>query len=158
MKTITEVMGQDHDRLDGLFNAFRSLKHREFGRARGFFSEFKRGLQRHIVWEEELLFPLFESQTGMLDRGPTAVMRMEHRLIKDYLEELHERLLNGAVTTDDCEQGLLSLLTAHNTKEELVLYPWMDENVSEQEVQEILARMKALPTERYSHDLREVPR
>jgi regulator of cell morphogenesis and NO signaling len=42
------------------------------------FEEFKAGLEQHIVWEEEILFPSFEQKFG-LPGGPTEVMRWEHR-------------------------------------------------------------------------------
>jgi iron-sulfur cluster repair protein YtfE (RIC family) len=138
-------MGDDHDELDALFHAFQDLRASDMDRAQRLFSQFKHGLQRHIVWEEDILFPIFEERTGMIDRGPTAVMRMEHRQIKECLEEIHSRLLNGAVTTADAEERLLLLLRLHNSKEEAVLYPWMDEALSAEERAVLVARMEALP-------------
>ena len=63
MKTITDFMEQDHDRLDGLFKDFQSAKAGDPAKAKALFSEFKRSLQRHIIWEEEILFPRFERRT-----------------------------------------------------------------------------------------------
>ena len=62
---------QDHDRLDELFKTFQQLKRSDFPKAKEAFKEFKFGLQRHIVWEEDLLFPLWEKKTGMSEGGPT---------------------------------------------------------------------------------------
>ena len=56
--TITAFFEQDHDRLDELFKTFQELKRSDFSKAQEAFKEFKVGLQRHIVWEEDLLFPL----------------------------------------------------------------------------------------------------
>jgi len=91
MQAITKFMGQDHDRLDELFREFQTLKGSDFAKAKHAFSEFKRGLQRHIVWEEEILFPLFEHQTDIQDRGPTAVMRMELARMREVPEERYQR-------------------------------------------------------------------
>lgn len=151
MKAITDFMGQDHDRLDGLFREFQAMKGSDVGKAKHFFSEFKQGLQRHIVWEEEILFPLFEHRTGMEDRGPTAVMRMEHRQIKGFLEQIHDRIAKGEMNTDEFERGLLDVLVAHNRKEETILYPWIDQSLSAQEAEETLAKMREVPEERYHH-------
>ena len=74
-KTIREFYEQDHDRLDELFKTFQQLKRSDFAKAKEAFKEFKFGLQRHIVWEEDLLFPLWEEKTGMSEGGPTFVMR-----------------------------------------------------------------------------------
>jgi iron-sulfur cluster repair protein YtfE (RIC family) len=79
----------DHDRLDDLFKNFQQLKRSDFSKAKQFFKEFKIGLQRHIIWEEEILFPLFEEKTGLKNGGPTEVMRLEHRQIKTHLETIH---------------------------------------------------------------------
>ena len=62
-------------------SAFKKLKDRIM-RGKECFEKFKFGLHRHIAWEEEILFPLFEEKTGMTDGGPTFVMREEHRQIK----------------------------------------------------------------------------
>ncbi len=149
MTIIADFMGQDHDRLDGIFSEFQAVKGSDLGKAKHFFSEFKRGLQRHIVWEEEILFPLFEHRTGMEDRGPTAVMRTEHRQIKDFLEQIHDRIVKGETNTDEFERGLLTVLSAHNKKEETILYPWIDQSLSEEEVDETLTRMREVPEEQY---------
>jgi len=151
MQAITKFMGQDHDRLDDLFREFQTMKGSDFAKAKHAFSEFKRGLQRHIVWEEEILFPLFEHQTDIQDRGPTAVMRMEHRRIREFLEEIHDRFIDGETDTDGLEKALLDTLAAHNKKEEAVLYPWIDHSLSEQEAEVTFERMREVSEERYQH-------
>lgn len=151
MNAITNFMGQDHNRLEGLVTEFQATKGSDLGKAKHFFSKFKQDLQRHIVWEEEILFPVFEEQTGMEDRGPTAVMRTEHRQIKDFLEQIHDRIAKGETNTDEFERGLLTVLSAHNKKEETILYPWIDQSLSDQEAEETLARMREVPEEQYHH-------
>lgn len=128
MKTALSFMGEDHDKLDNIFKEFKNIKNINKNRAKNLFHEFKTGLQRHIVWEEEILFPLFENKTGTQDTGPTTVMRMEHKKIKDFLEKIHHGL--GQTTqTNDLEEGLIEVLTEHNDKEENILYPWIDNSV-----------------------------
>jgi regulator of cell morphogenesis and NO signaling len=51
--TIRTYYERDHDRLDELFTTFQRLKRSDFAKAKEAFKEFKVGLQRHIVWEEE---------------------------------------------------------------------------------------------------------
>lgn len=151
MKPITKFMGQDHDRLEDLFKNFQGAKTRDAGKARELFSEFKRGLQRHIVWEEEFLFPRFEERTGAGNGGPTAVMRLEHRRIKELLDAIHDRVAIGKTDTDEDERELKDVLMIHNTKEESVLYPGIDRVLSQDEAAEMIAAMQALPAERYAH-------
>lgn len=150
MKTVLSFMGEDHDRLEGIFKEFRKIKNADENKARNLFHEFKVGLQKHIVWEEEILFPLFENKTGMHDTGPTAIMRMEHRKIKDFLERIHSNLIDGSTQTGDLEEGLIEVLAEHNNKEENILYPWIDNSVSEEEKEETFIKMKNLPPEKYN--------
>jgi iron-sulfur cluster repair protein YtfE (RIC family) len=151
MKPITTFMEEDHDRLDGLFKEFQSLKTREFAKAKEAFAEFKRGLQRHIVWEEEFLFPRFEERTGVGNGGPTTVMRLEHRRIKELLDGVHDGVAAGRADTGEYERELKEVLLVHNTKEEAVLYPAIDRCVTEPDAEKLIATMRALPAERYAH-------
>jgi len=150
METVLNFMGEDHDRLDNIFKEFRTVKNSDKSTAKSLFHEFKIGLQKHIVWEEEILFPLFENKTGMSNSGPTTIMRMEHRKIKDYLEKIHDNIVDGNVQTDDLEEELIKVLTEHNNKEENILYPWIDNSTSEQEREEAYAKMENLSPEKYN--------
>ena len=151
MKTaeaIREYFARDHDRLDDLFKQFQALKRSDYPKAKGFFKAFKIGLQRHIVWEEDILFPLFEGKTG-LTGGPTDIMRMEHRQIKKHLEEIHDKVRIQYPESDEAEQALLYVLSLHNNKEEKVLYPAIDQHMTDQDRADVFAAMEKVPEERY---------
>lgn len=152
MPTIAEFMGQDHDRLDEIFKQFQETKAQDLGQAKEHFKAFLTGLQRHIVWEEEILFPVFEAHADMVqDHGPTAVMRIEHKQIKQFLDQIHEKIAAEDRRTDNAERGLLEVLTNHNVKEEKILYPWIDNTVSEEERASLMTQMQNLPPEKYEH-------
>lgn len=131
-RTVTEIFGRDHRRLDGLLaDAKRSLAAGELARAAMLFSQFREGLERHIVAEEEILFPAFEELTGVAS-GPTGVMRAEHAEIRRYLAEVTERLENpGDADRTTPLAALTALLYAHNGKEERILYPMTDRAAEE---------------------------
>ena len=148
-KTITEFFEQDHDRLDELFKTFQQLKRSDFSTAKDAFKGFKVGLQRHIVWEEDLLFPIWEQKTGMSDSGPTPVMRNEHRQIGQQLEAIHQKVADQNPDSDQEELALLDLLGSHNRKEERALYPAIDKVTSPEERDTIFRSMKNIPEERY---------
>ncbi len=120
-----------------------------FAEAKRCFKEFKRGLERHIVWEEEILFPLFESKTGIHETGPTAVMRLEHRGIKEALEKIHGKVRGQNPESDREEEALLSVLKEHNGKEEQVLYPMIDQWTTEEEQREVFVKMRKYPEGAY---------
>jgi hemerythrin superfamily protein len=147
--TIQHFFQEDHERLDGLFKTFQALKRSDYPKAKESFIQFKFGLQRHIVWEEEILFPLWERQSGMAEVGPTMVMRAEHRQIGEHLEAIHQKVQREDPQSDQDEQRLLAVLAAHNKKEELVLYHAIDNILNEADRASIYAAMHNIPEERY---------
>ncbi len=147
--TITAFYEQDHDRLDELFKTFQQLKRSDLAKAKEAFREFKLGLQRHIVWEEDLLFPLWEKKTGRSEEGPTVVMRVEHRQIGQQLEAIHSKVLEQNPDSDKEEQTLLDILGSHNRKEERALYPAIDQVASVEDRETVFNNMKSIPEERY---------
>lgn len=88
-------------------------------------------LERHIAAEEELLFPAFEERTGM-SGGPTETMRMEHEQMGGLFSEMR-----AAIQARNAEQylrasrALLAVLQQHNTKEENILYPMLDQELGD---------------------------
>jgi len=148
-KLISEFFEQDHDRLDELFKTFQKFKRSDFAKAKEAFKEFKFGLQRHIVWEEDILFPLWEEKTGMSDGGPTFVMRAEHRRIGQHLEAIHDKVAEQNPESDQEEQILMDLLGSHNMKEERVLYPSIDQVTTQEERDAVYRNMNQIPEERY---------
>lgn len=145
--TITAYFEADHDRLDSLFQQYQQTKHSDVKAAKPYFREFFKGLKRHIVWEEDVLFPFFEQATGIA-QGPTEVMRLEHRKIGAILDRLHDKVRAGNADTDTEEQEVLAVLKPHNEKEEKVLYPSIDQHASPKAASELFLKMEEIPQER----------
>ena len=142
MTTILEFMSVDHDRLDNKIRMYSTEKLVDIERAESIFLSFKSELERHIIWEENILFPVFERKTGIKDGGPTSVMRMEHIQIKNHLQEI-KRKLHTKKIQDPCKEevALFKALELHNQKEENILYPEIDNLTSEQEKQQMIKQM-----------------
>ncbi len=134
MQSVKDFMEADHDRLDGIFTDFQQTKEKDMQTAKELFEKFKAGLERHIYWEEEILFPVFEEKTGQKNQGPTFVMRQEHTQIRGYLNQIKNKLENGNIETEYEEKGMLNVLKIHNEKEEKILYPWIDQTFTEQDI------------------------
>lgn len=148
-QSIQSAFAADHDRLDALFADFCQWQRSDCAKARELFKEFKFGLQRHIIWEETILFPLFERKTGMHHGGPTEVMRIEHRHIGECLEAIHQKVKAQDPDSDPEEQALLEALTVHNEKEETILYPALDRLLSDDEKAAAFEAMARVPEEAY---------
>jgi regulator of cell morphogenesis and NO signaling len=143
---ITNFFQKDHEEIDRLFmEAIRNV--REASKPVQAFEEFDRRLDRHIRWEEEILFPAVEKLNPDLSRGPGQVMRMEHVEIKKLKDEF--RRLENPGTGEYSKHGskllehLRQILSEHNAKEENVYYPIADQMLSEDEKTGLLKRLSA---------------
>jgi iron-sulfur cluster repair protein YtfE (RIC family) len=91
-----------------------------------------------------MLFPAFEQASGNT-MGPTRVMRLEHRQMRETLAEM-----DGALASGDLEdflgqaETLLILMQQHNIKEEQILYPMCDRFLGGA-VESVLQAMRDLP-------------
>ncbi len=149
VNTIAQYFEADHSRLDSLFKQFQNKKKESMAEAKAYFKSFNNGLKRHIIWEEDVLFPAFEQKSGMKAGGPTFVMREEHRQIGAALERIHDKVRRADSSSEEDEQVLLGILAGHNQKEEQVLYPAIDKFLSEEEVAGAFLAMENIPAERY---------
>lgn len=143
-KTIAQFLGSDHDRLHAQFHEYQALKTTDRAKAVQCFSDFRRGLARHILWEEGLLFTRFEAKMGMPEAGPTVVMRAEHRRIEALMGQVEE-LLQQQKPTEAVETELFTLLDAHNMKEEKILYPWIDHALNDLDRNALIDHMRSTP-------------
>ena len=94
----------------------------------------------HHAKEEEILFKYFDENTDILK-----VMHEEHKrgrqLVKDMLDALENR---DRKTIAENLMTYRELLTEHIHKEDDILYPWMDKQLSNQQVGELLAKFEAV--------------
>jgi iron-sulfur cluster repair protein YtfE (RIC family) len=145
---ITTFMQQDHDRLNHMLKECRIFS-KAPATASEVVSALKNEVERHIAWEEHILFPVFEQRLRAKEHGPTAAMRKEHCRIKEIVEHMHA----CAVAGKDFEAHLLELvdtLNAHTAKEEEALYPWIDNRMGEDGAMKLIASMKAMPEAEYA--------
>jgi iron-sulfur cluster repair protein YtfE (RIC family) len=146
--TISSRYAVDHDDIDRLLEEFRASKTGDRPAALAMYRAFKTRLERHIGWEDDILFPLFERLTGLTDNGPTVVMRTEHRQIRALLDSIDSALQENETSVDADESTLLEVLAAHNVKEEHILYPMIDRQISVADTEAVFARMRAETGER----------
>jgi iron-sulfur cluster repair protein YtfE (RIC family) len=127
MKTILDFLGRDHRACDDLFaSAEAAAAKNDWSSARSLFDQFQSAMARHLAMEEDVLFPAFESHTGMTS-GPTQVMRMEHMQMRDLLQEMDKAVAaSNQAGFLGLSETLNMLMQQHNLKEENMLYPMSD--------------------------------
>jgi iron-sulfur cluster repair protein YtfE (RIC family) len=141
--SVTAYLGWDHDRLDEALRSVSSAVERgRFADAAAGYEELELGLLRHMRIEEELLFPVFEARSGMVN-GPTEVMRDEHRQVRTALALMRRGLLRtDAGAYGEGLRFFDSVLPDHNAKEEHILYPTLDRLLRPAERAALVARLQ----------------
>ena len=140
--TVNQYYTEDHEHLHAALHRFQSLKAGEPGKAKEAFQGFKAGLERHILWEERILFRWYDQQLGHLRNCLTAVLRREHAQILVYLDEISRKLAQGNFATGDEETRLETVLRLHNQKEEDAFYPAMDQILNDEQRAAVFVAMK----------------
>lgn len=140
---VSDYLAWDHDRLDDVLErALSDAAADKWQAASRRLENFRHGLFRHADLEDELLWPEYEQRTGIRTGGPTQVMRDEHVMIKQAVNGMVQAARERSLP--DLEQwhaNLLGVLVEHNMKEEQILYPGIDNLLSDSEREDLVARM-----------------
>ncbi len=146
MTAIAEFLTAEHRCCDENFAvAEEAAQTGDLAGCRARFRQLQAAMEHHFHKEEALLFPAFEQASGNA-MGPTQVMRLEHRQMREALAEM-----DGALARGDLEdflgqaETLLILMQQHNIKEEQILYPMCDRFLGGA-VEAVLQAMRDLPT------------
>ncbi len=131
MSSIPEYMTAKHRECDDYFSeAETAVAKEDWALALEKWQLFANELAEHLGQEEETLFPQFEEETGMT-AGPTQVMRMEHQQMRALVQDLDNAL--AAKEKDEylgLSETLMVMMQQHNMKEEMMLYPMMQQHLA----------------------------
>lgn len=143
MNSMSSVLAQDHRLCDEIFaEAERAAGAGDYAAAQAAFARFHSAMERHMGFEEQVLFPAFDEATGS-DAGPTVVMRHEHEALRELLGRMGDAIGQGqGAEYLGLGETLLVLLQQHNVKEENVLYPMMEQVLGAREP-DVLAGLEA---------------
>jgi len=145
-RSVTSYLMWDHDRLDAvLYEVFALVSEGSFGRATQRYEQFFGGMQRHIALEEDVLFPEFEARSGAKPTA-TALARRDHEVIREALADMQAALADeSSKSFFAARKKLLAVLPTHHAKEEQLLYPVIDESMTEDERGLLVARLLSIP-------------
>jgi iron-sulfur cluster repair protein YtfE (RIC family) len=141
--SVTGCLSWEHARLDGLLKeAEASVAAARWPEAAHSHGLFEHGLLRHLRVEEDIVFPLFEARTGIVD-GPTAVMRDEHRCIRRAVAMMRAGIEGeDAGAYADGLSFLNSVRLAHDAKEERILFPMTDRLLAPSDRARVAVRLR----------------
>lgn len=145
VREVTEALVWDHARLDALeAAAFEARARGALPLARAIFTDFAHGLRRHIDFEEQLLFPEFETRCRLAgENGPTVAMRAEHRAVLAILEIMEREIDDPEAAIEFGRAELRQIQRDHDLKEEQILYRALDRMLDEEEGDRMVARLQA---------------
>jgi iron-sulfur cluster repair protein YtfE (RIC family) len=132
-------MSSDHTRCDDIFaRAEEACTQGDWERGAQLLGDFVTALEAHFASEEDVLFPAFETATGMRS-GPTQMMREEHRQMRDLLANMNSALSQrDSANFSGGADTLLVLMQQHNMKEENILYPMCDQALGASDMASVL--------------------
>ena len=134
---VNDYLSSDHKRLDIIFDSLiKGVKDSlSFDYQKSLFLLFKSGLLRHVHWEENIIYPIYAQYVGEMIE-PIENMLQEHRILESMIHEVECHCCDEFDL--DYLMALGQYLSAHNEKEERLLYPVMDE-FSRNEIKEKIA-------------------
>lgn len=131
--SLTQPLHDHHKHCDDLFAAAEEAAHeKRWPACQQAFERFSCEIEAHFATEEQVLFPAFETATGM-SSGPSQVMRFEHAQMRELLARMGQ-----AVAAQDAgdfagqAETLLVLMQQHNMKEENILYPMCERMLADE--------------------------
>ena len=143
MSSIKDFLTQDHRKCDEVFAQMEQAVADGSEDAISQFEGFYAAMLRHFDMEEKVMFPAFETKTGMSE-GPTQVMRNEHDQMRRIMTQMVEAL--GAQDKErffGLSETLMMLTQQHNMKEEQMLYNMAQQHLSA-DADAIVEQMQAL--------------
>jgi iron-sulfur cluster repair protein YtfE (RIC family) len=144
MHDVLKIMNKEHTDLESLFQKFLLLINDKNKKAIDAFNQFKTLLNKHFQWEEKILFPLFEKNTGLPGEDISFVLRNEHDQIKKlFLNKIDEKIAEGKF--DEIKKfivGLEEMLKMHRNLETEIFYPWFDDTLDYAERERVILELK----------------
>ena len=138
--SLAEAFTREHHQIDAGIEEYLASQEALPARAAPLLRAME-ALRRHIFLEEEIVFPRLPPGPLMM---PLMVMHREHGELWRRMDALAEQLQVPGAAPESLETActeLLSLLEAHNDKEEPIIYPHLDadlEAADRERVRELL--------------------
>lgn len=124
-------MTQDHRHCDELFeNIENFVSKKEFERAGILLENWIKKNLTHFETEEEIIFKKLDEKMGMII-PPVQMMLHEHSQIRNLIKQMRDSLKDkdSALFLGTAESCFM-MIQQHNMKEEQILYPLIDKNLT----------------------------
>lgn len=136
----TNIIGlfvEDHVRIASLLNDFKKNKHKKPKKNMEIFNQLSNALKKHFK-EEELLYKRYKYKTGNIIPILKTIGN-EHEILLENLKRI-QKSLKDASKIDTT--GFYTLLLRHKNIEEHLLYPELDNVLSDKEKEDVYWKIK----------------
>jgi iron-sulfur cluster repair protein YtfE (RIC family) len=137
---------KDHQRIRGIFDHYQDSLAKDKEHSPENLRTLKQSLHRHILWEDRLIFPIFEAESVAYLANSTKEVRREHGEILNLLSAMTKRLEQKGFSGPE-EAALETLLESHTFKEEHIIYPYIDQHVTRNEREMVFRNMRKIDAE-----------
>ncbi len=128
---------EQHKGINRLFKEYQDLKVKDANKAKELFEKFASNLQRHMLWEERILFPILLQEGCDNTSHAVEVIKVEHRKILQLLKKLYLKVSQKEESSRE-EEELISALIKHEEFEDDVLHPVVDRSSKKKEAFEAI--------------------
>ncbi len=126
-----------HKGINKLFKEYQEMKVKDLKRAKEIFEQFASNLQRHMLWEERILFPILISEGSGNTSHAVEVIKNEHKKILELLKHLYLKVSKDEDSKKE-EEDLISALIKHEEFEDDVLHPVIERSSEKNEAFEAI--------------------
>jgi len=142
--SIDDALTDDHVQMDGLFRTLRvAIVGREPGSA-AIQEVFEQRLFRHMMWEEQALFPALRAADGRYPERKIESLVIDHARIREKLLQLASNIRESTWTdAARAVEDLWVLLEGHNRDEEKGVYTDADRMIPAAERIRLLNQWRA---------------
>jgi hemerythrin superfamily protein len=127
----------DHQRIVKLLNEFKRSKRSQFKKTKEIFEQLDFSIRKHQK-QEEILYMNYKQTTGEFIPALQTIRR-EHQIIEDHLDRIRRAMNDGSKIET---AKLYPLLERHKNIEERLLYPELDNVLSEKEKEDVYWKIK----------------
>ena len=136
-RTVADLFQRDHEEVVRLLEGLGPASSDGPALARA--ERFSRRLERHMAWEEEVLFPALGRADPRLERDGLPALRAEHARLRGLCAALLGRLRRDSPGAEALVSELRALLSDHASREYSLVQPQSDGVLSAADVGRILA-------------------
>lgn len=142
--SILPLMVKDHAKLDDLINILEEKSHGDFDSMRKAFHKFEWGLEKHIFTEEKAIFTSYNPEDVAEGYKMLPELTKQHNVIVNTLNNWRRSVRNNKMISTSEIYGFREFLNRHREFEEQKVYPRLDESLSEQDKQHIIAKINEM--------------